>query len=116
MTTPPTPTRRIDVERLRELAEMAAADPRTWFTPAALQQPHDCHAEDANFIAAANPATILALLAELEAARAVVKAARDAQMYGSLTRRSDEVMSSGELEHLKACIRAYDRAIAGDKP
>ncbi|WP_414667400.1 ead/Ea22-like family protein [Escherichia coli] len=117
----------IDRHELRQLAEKAISEEgETWWSEGQLASDYGLalHKADAAFIAAANPATVLALLDELEAA--VKQNAQDVQIKARLCRESnslhdrlrDAEKRNEELEARTATVTLpmpYDINVAGER-
>jgi hypothetical protein len=100
----------IDKRALREAAEKAISEEgETWWSEEQLASDYGLalHKADAKFIAAANPATVLALLDELESAEK-----RIAEQRETLLAARSHVMHCAHLgdAHASGVLQAIDRA------
>lgn len=101
----------IDKEKLKDLAEQSALEPK-WYKAGSHGLKNVSHLHDREFIAAASPATILALLAEIERLDGCDKAYAEAwEKARGLQAEMDDVVA--ERDQLKAENEALRKAVAG---
>lgn len=106
----------IDKRALREAAEKAISEEgETWWSEEQLASDYGLalHKADAKFIAAANPATVLALLDELEAAEKRIAELERKELHSERQSVIDALAGSGEAwSDIEEYMQEWDAARA----